>query len=545
MKQLFIGLAMVLLFTGVSASPAVDPVPGMWYNPDRSGHGLDISFYESDEGEVVGVVWYTYRQDGTPVWYLGAKRLSADRVENMLLYEYTWDGSRATAREAGELDLLFVDPTHARLDWVFSSGSALDIGTENIELLVAEPDLPASNHSGHWFNPDEPGWGMTVGNQGPVEFVVLYFYDGDGRATWALGAAEWSPGEVEYRMLSYRGACPGCTHAPPSYHEVGRLWRNFADQTHGQVAFDLQLLEGLSGRFSRNAEIRMLSKPVTMEQQVAVRMEANWYLVQTHEMLLDMHSRIQYFDLLPVSDTACPAVTTSTDGLIKELDWGVGCTMPDGRWAQGKLVIDKADLADTDLYRRGSITYRWQGFFMGAYLAYDGMVTVLYDVEKSGGRYTGIMDYRFDDLRVNTGPRYHGWIYSDVNGYSPLTLDFERLSYFFYSAVVGGFQAAGSMNLEMLPPQDGEWQRLHYSVDVESVAGRMVGGVEVRFLDDISLYFSPDQREGDTFVIDELNFSTTSCMLMPWSGSMIRHEGSRRYQGWFDPACGETVVSEL
>ena len=63
--------------TSVQFTPRV----GLWYNPSRPGHGLDIQL----SGSTLVATWYTYEDDGTPTWYqavgpLNGVQWSADLV---------------------------------------------------------------------------------------------------------------------------------------------------------------------------------------------------------------------------------------------------------------------------------------------------------------------------------------------------------------------------------------------------------------------------------------------------------------------------------
>ena len=44
------------------------PNVGAWYNPASDGRGFDIAVV----GRRLGVIWYTYDQQGLPLWYIAA-----------------------------------------------------------------------------------------------------------------------------------------------------------------------------------------------------------------------------------------------------------------------------------------------------------------------------------------------------------------------------------------------------------------------------------------------------------------------------------------
>ncbi|HXF77645.1 MAG TPA: hypothetical protein VN598_02190 [Usitatibacter sp.] len=45
----------------------------------------------------------------------------------------------------------------------------------------------SSDTSDLWWNPTESGWGMNVIQQGGIQFVTLFVYGADGKATWFVG----------------------------------------------------------------------------------------------------------------------------------------------------------------------------------------------------------------------------------------------------------------------------------------------------------------------------------------------------------------------
>ena len=66
-------------FTELGGSSVYNPTPGIgpeysgsWYNPDQSGHGFSMEFNELEDGSSQAVVyWYTYDDQGNPIFMLG------------------------------------------------------------------------------------------------------------------------------------------------------------------------------------------------------------------------------------------------------------------------------------------------------------------------------------------------------------------------------------------------------------------------------------------------------------------------------------------
>ncbi len=64
-------------------------------------------------------------------------------------------------------------------------GSADDKQQAPSPAADAQPDTTVSSgYTGLWWNKNEPGWGMSITQQGPMIFVAWYTYDQSGNPTW-------------------------------------------------------------------------------------------------------------------------------------------------------------------------------------------------------------------------------------------------------------------------------------------------------------------------------------------------------------------------
>ena len=66
--------------------PGKMPSTGLWYNPERPGHGFDLH----QAGDQLFMVWYTFDENGVPVWYT-AQGSFATSVWSADLLRFTWD----------------------------------------------------------------------------------------------------------------------------------------------------------------------------------------------------------------------------------------------------------------------------------------------------------------------------------------------------------------------------------------------------------------------------------------------------------------------
>lgn len=227
------------------------PKEGMWWNPQRSGHGVDIEY----DGTNISITWYTYNDDGTPTWYLAAGPFSGDNWTGKL-DTYTWDGTKAIATPVGTATFEFTDQTHAKFSWVIDGVA----GNEPFEYLVTSDQPTTQDFTGIWFETAKPGYGLTISTQGATEFGVLYFYDNQGLPRWALGVKQDSD---TYTLDQYtNGFCPVCTLTEPVASSAGTITRSFTDSSKGVLTTDIQLATPLAGNWKiDDAQINNLSNP--------------------------------------------------------------------------------------------------------------------------------------------------------------------------------------------------------------------------------------------------------------------------------------------
>ncbi len=241
--------------TDTTAPPlpnTIVPKDGLWWDPARSGHGVDVQY----DGVNLIMVWYTYNDDGTPTWYLASGPLSG-KTWTSSLDTYVWDGSKASATSVGTATIDFKDATHADFSWVIN-GTA---GTEPFEFFVTSSDQTLNDYTGIWFEPVKPGYGLSVSNQGNTEFSVLYFYDDQGQPRWALGVNEGDAATYTLDQFT-EGFCPNCALKVPATKAVGTITREFTSQSAGVMSIDFDLLDPLSGPWKINdAQINNLSNP--------------------------------------------------------------------------------------------------------------------------------------------------------------------------------------------------------------------------------------------------------------------------------------------
>jgi hypothetical protein len=209
---LCIGAPAAIAATFSQRSPFVQ---GHWWNRDRSGSGFDI--FNTSEQAVI--VWYTYDEAGKPTWYIAQGATATLGTQTWALVQQRWvNGKPSGLTTAGSVRLEIVNPESIRVNWQVGTHS----GQWSIEPFVASGIESEVDHSGHWYNPANSGWGVTLTEQGDVLGAVAYTYDANGDPTWVAGF-DRQAAQRKVPMYATHGACPWCAYTATQVASAGSL----------------------------------------------------------------------------------------------------------------------------------------------------------------------------------------------------------------------------------------------------------------------------------------------------------------------------------
>lgn len=215
-------LATIALAAGLVAGPASAgdfmPQLGNYFNDDEPGWGLDIQLADPDQfgaDNLIFVIWFTYREDGTPIWYLAVGALDGMSWSgNLDVFTWAVETQDFTSETVGTIALEWTNASDATFSWDLDNLAAKGTVTGERAVSFAEfAEGPTHvDYSGHHFPPDLPGWGMSVLTQGDVSVGTMYFYDADGQPTWIQGIDADSDFELDMDMRYFTGddLCPAC-----------------------------------------------------------------------------------------------------------------------------------------------------------------------------------------------------------------------------------------------------------------------------------------------------------------------------------------------
>lgn len=276
-------------------------LPRHWFDPERSGHGIDFRRIEHDDGSMTHFMhFYTFDSEGQPRWYIAAGEIDREAIFDAELELVTYDRDRSPpqqpdAARSGNIRLDLDPPIdhpacqsrreanpdawlYAVMDWELDG----ETGSWCLEP-VQFGDLPAFpvEASGSWYaGADDTGWGLSVitRNYGPRPIIntVLYYYDADGEPTWSWGVAG---GErmlsyasvrdgVEVDLLHFEGFCRHCEPVEIETESAGSLRLRLADpamEANGEnwlEWLDVTVPGPVGGSWHReDVELMLLSSP--------------------------------------------------------------------------------------------------------------------------------------------------------------------------------------------------------------------------------------------------------------------------------------------
>ncbi len=197
-------------------STGIKPLAGLWYNPERSGHGVDLQH----AGDNLFIIWYTYNDDGTPTWYLAAGEYSPNWQAP--LSRFTWDASSRTTNgeEVGTVNMNFSNATQSTFSWDINGRT----GSESFQYFAFAGEPTIQQHTSSYYDPNDSGWGISVITQGNTLVSIIFYYDEAGEPIWALGTG---PTDNSVDMYSFVGFCPDCDFNATTAQLVGSQQLNF------------------------------------------------------------------------------------------------------------------------------------------------------------------------------------------------------------------------------------------------------------------------------------------------------------------------------
>ena len=252
-------LASLLLLAAATCSPAAtisERSPffqGHWWDPTHSGHGFEIF---NAAGNVMAI-WYTYDAAGKPIWYT-AQGLVTELGQAWPLTRHQWSaGHISQSTVVGDLKLVVNHSEQIDAQWRFGTNT----GAWSLRPYVVSTLSNDVDHTGHWFDPTQSGWGFTLTEQGDTLGSVLYAYDAAGAPTWVAGFGRGFGNIVDFYRTS--GTCPECPYAGITQQRTGSVAFDYAGE--GDLTIRSALIFDFAPGISFNgAHARQLGRPASL-----------------------------------------------------------------------------------------------------------------------------------------------------------------------------------------------------------------------------------------------------------------------------------------
>lgn len=269
----------------VAAAPQFPVTEGQYFDSLRNGHGFDFRRV-AGTSDLYFLVFYTFDAAGNPEWFnsvgrvvdgyfLPARNSFGDSLLQNLFrpgqnpqtvvdedpafngqVRLGFDGAENSPACQLSLENSVADGREGVLTWILNGES----NNWCSQPLTSAENPVTVDYSGIWFNPADPGWGITFvsfpGEGGDGLAAQIYYPDASGRGRWAfMQAPTYSAGGTYPVFQVSNGYCRDC-EAPAELEvvQIGEITVNLVPGGNGStVSFRLTYPGAQGGTFERSA----------------------------------------------------------------------------------------------------------------------------------------------------------------------------------------------------------------------------------------------------------------------------------------------------
>jgi hypothetical protein len=212
---------------------------GMWYDPARSGEGLQLDILDADKAVVY---WFTYDDSGKQRWFGGIGQIAHGSAGDSIQFPdmYVTQGGKFGAgfnpddvkfQTVGNVSLTFSDCNNGTFKYTaFGQSQTLPIqrltqtmgaGCQSINGVPGEPVQAYAGQSGNWFDTSHSGEGFDLHWMSNNQAIVSWYtYDTQGNQVWLMGVGSPQNGSIVFdHLFSTSGPKFGAAFDPTKYQE--------------------------------------------------------------------------------------------------------------------------------------------------------------------------------------------------------------------------------------------------------------------------------------------------------------------------------------
>ena len=243
---------------GYASDGLIQPFQSLWYNPQRSGWGIDLIQTLTFQA----VTWYLYNDDGTqPIWMQATGRITAQNQWTGDLNLITYNGTNPKVDYYGSISIIY----SAENTGVISISMPDKTYTEPLRALYTpNTNCPEFNSvgsvdvTGLWFVPEFSGSGYSILATETNETTLFYFYDEFGLPVWAAGDRALDSDQSIMKQAA-NGFCQDCQATTISLTTVGNFSNVYNSEATGNTSTDINLLPPLSGDWQTTGSSQKLN----------------------------------------------------------------------------------------------------------------------------------------------------------------------------------------------------------------------------------------------------------------------------------------------
>ena len=250
----------------VEFSGAPIPIyPGLWTTSSRLdiAQGYDYSF----SGPNRVLIWYTYDEDGQPVWFIADNPGVTGNIWTADLLRVTNDGSEQQFMIVGQISVTLLGEKDSMFSYTLYGESGTDRMRPLTALTCPVVNGTQESYNALWFRGVSGLGGASILVNDVTQAQIHYLFDAFGIPRWFLAqnVDEPAPTHPDLPILQVTGFCAVCASAPVTTQAVGLLSRSFSSETTGSWTLDYLFAPPLSGSVMRTDQIVKLTDTIACE----------------------------------------------------------------------------------------------------------------------------------------------------------------------------------------------------------------------------------------------------------------------------------------